>query len=225
MMTKMAELHKKQMESEAHARVQAHMENTDSNGPSMQTGQAQSQQNPVSIEDGGGGSNTWNPASAGDKNDNMVRVAIYDISFGYSSWLSPILFCSKIDVAPHTGILIYGKEYFWGGGIQKVLHEDFVTQTGQKPVEYVNLGRTQIPEELFHDWIITVTPRFNEHTYNLMDHNCNNFSEEASQFLVGSGLPDHILDAPRKVKKSCLGMLGLWVVSLAPIQGHSSFIG
>ena len=53
--------------------------------------------------------------------------------------LSPLLFCRRIEYAPHTSILIYGQEYFWGGGLQKMKHEDFVEQTGKSPVEYLEV--------------------------------------------------------------------------------------
>ena len=49
-----------------------------------------------------------------------VRLAVYDISGGWARILSPLLFCRKIKLAPHTGLLVYGREYFWAGGIQKV---------------------------------------------------------------------------------------------------------
>ena len=90
-----------------------------------------------------------------------VRLAVYDLSHGWAKILSPILFCRRIPLAPHTSrsprrresggrsrggyfrvvasvfrssqrapraarrpdrsILIFDKEYFWGGGIQKVM--------------------------------------------------------------------------------------------------------
>ena len=39
-----------------------------------------------------------------------VRLAVYDLSYGWARWLSPLLFCRRIEVAPHTAILIFGKE-------------------------------------------------------------------------------------------------------------------
>ena len=35
--------------------------------------------------------------------------------------------------------------------------------------------------------------------YDLLNHNCNNFSHETCQFLTGKGIPQHILDLPREV--------------------------
>ena len=44
--------------------------------------------------------------------------------------------------------------------------------------------------------------RFYDHNtcrYDLLNHNCNNFSHETAQFLTGRGIPQHILDLPREV--------------------------
>ena len=38
-------------------------------------------------------------------------------------------------------------------------------------------------------------------------HNCNNFSDAFSNFLVGKGIPDHIVDMPRAVIDSPLGQM------------------
>jgi len=42
-------------------------------------------------------------------------------------------------------------------------------------------------------------------TYNLLEHNCNNFSHELATILVGKGIPQHILDLPKEVMNSQLG--------------------
>lgn len=47
----------------------------------------------------------------------------------------------------HTGIIVYGKEYFFGGGLQSMAHEVFVQMHGgARPVEYIDLGATDIPQ-------------------------------------------------------------------------------
>ena len=145
-----------------------------------------------------------------------VRLAVYDISHGWARVLSPFLFCKRIELAPHTSILIFGREYFWGGGIQKCAHEDFVEQFGAPPVEIVELGHTEITEDLFHDFILTVSTRYTQNTYDLLKNNCNAFSQECAQFLLGESIPAHILAAPEIVLRSCLGRVALALLSLTP---------
>ena len=44
--------------------------------------------------------------------------------------------------------------------------------------------------------------RFAGVRYNLLEHNCNNFTEVVCRYLTGNGLPTHILDLPRKFMES-----------------------
>ncbi|KAA3479363.1 deSI-like protein [Gossypium australe] len=43
-----------------------------------------------------------------------------------------------------------------------------------------------------------INPRYTAETYSLLTHNCNNFSNEVAQFLVGSNIPDYILQLPNE---------------------------
>ena len=43
------------------------------------------------------------------------------------------------------------------------------------------------------------------HTYNLLRWNCNNFSNEVAQFLVGREIPGHVLSLPDDVMSTPLG--------------------
>lgn len=45
-------------------------------------------------------------------------------------------------------------------------------------------------QELFEDFNREVQPRFTAQTYDLMRHNCNTYTNEASQFLLGKGIPE-----------------------------------
>ena len=39
-------------------------------------------------------------------------------------------------------------------------------------------------------------------TYELFQHNCNNFTNELANFLTGKGIPQEILDLPNDVLNS-----------------------
>lgn len=154
-----------------------------------------------------------------------MRLAIYDISKGWARILSPMFLCRHIDVAPHTSILHFGQEYFWAGGIQKMRHEDFVEQVGHAPVEYLDLGPSGIPEDLFHDFILTISPRYTAETYDLLSNNCNHFSQECAQFLVGKDIPEPILDAGLKVKQSFVGRIVVGCAGLTPAARTMAMVG
>lgn len=47
----------------------------------------------------------------------------------------------------HTGLIVYGKEYFFGGGLQSMPHEVFVQMHGgERPKEYIDLGFTDLSQ-------------------------------------------------------------------------------
>jgi hypothetical protein len=46
-----------------------------------------------------------------------VSVNIYDLSQGMARNLSPMFLGKQIDGIWHTGIVVYGKEFYFGGGI------------------------------------------------------------------------------------------------------------
>ncbi|KAA3480349.1 deSI-like protein [Gossypium australe] len=52
-----------------------------------------------------------------------------------------------------------------------------------------------------------ISPRYTVETYSLLTHNCNNFSNEVAQFLVGSNIPDYILQLPSEVMSNPMGAL------------------
>lgn len=149
-----------------------------------------------------------------------VRLAVYDVSGGWAGWLSPVLFCRRIRIAPHTGILLFGHEYFWSGGLKKMTHEEFMHSWRIRPVEIVELGYTQIPEDLFQDFILNVTSQYTTDSYSVLSRNCNAFTEQCSQFLLGHGIPEYITEAPEAVKSSPLGKCLFGIAALAPSTRH-----
>ena len=116
----------------------------------------------------------------------------------------------------HTAIVVYGKEYFFGGGGIEWCRPGG-TMMG-RPLEVKDLGETQISEELFQDYLRTQSEeRFRGDRYDLFRHNCNNFSNETAQFLVGRGIPQHILDLPNEILSTPMGqMLGPMIQQMTP---------
>eukprot|EP01018_Ginkgo_biloba_P008399 Gb_25798 [translate_table: standard] len=101
----------------------------------------------------------------------------------------------------HTGVVVYGNEYYFGGGIQ---HTPVGKTPYGKPLRVVELGITHVPKEIFEDYLQEISPRYTAETYSLLHHNCNNFSNELAQFLVGCSIPDFILRLPEEVTALCL---------------------
>ncbi|KAF8672754.1 hypothetical protein HU200_049451 [Digitaria exilis] len=133
-----------------------------------------------------------------------VKLHIYDLSQGMARQLSATILGKAIEGIWHTGVVVYGREYYFGGGIQQ-------GQPGRTPygtpVRAVDLGVTHVPREMFEDFLREIGPRYTPATYNLLTHNCNNFSNEAAQFLAGTTVPSFILELPKEVMNSPVGAL------------------
>ncbi|XP_039013798.1 desumoylating isopeptidase 1-like isoform X2 [Hibiscus syriacus] len=133
-----------------------------------------------------------------------VTLNLYDLSQGLALQLSTTLLGKAIEGIWHTGVVVYGKEYYFGGGIQHAL---VGTTSYGKPIRVIDLGVTHVSEDVFEMYLQEISPRYTAETYSLLTHNCNNFSNEVAQFLVGSGIPDYILQLPNEVMSSPMGAL------------------
>ncbi len=71
----------------------------------------------------------------------------------------------------------------------------------------MDLGFTEIPEELFMEFLRDVSPRFTQETYNVFKHNCNNFTNECAQFLLGEGIPKDIVNLPNEFLNTPVGRM------------------
>ncbi|KAG8389093.1 hypothetical protein BUALT_Bualt02G0193400 [Buddleja alternifolia] len=133
---------------------------------------------------------------------NKVSLNVYDLSQGLARQLSTTFLGKAIEGIWHTGVVVYGNEYYFGGGIQSA-------PAGTTPygtsIRVVDLGITHVPKDVFEMYLEEIGPRYTAETYSLMTHNCNNFSNEAAQFLVGGTIPDYILNLPNEVMSSPMG--------------------
>jgi len=100
--------------------------------------------------------------------------------------------------------VVYGNEYFFGGGIQ---HLPSGTTPYGTPIKVVDLGITHVPQDVFEEYLQEISSRYSAETYSLLTHNCNNFSNEVAQFLVGVTIPDYIIQLPNEVMNSPMGAL------------------
>ncbi|KAF5746330.1 putative PPPDE thiol peptidase family protein [Tripterygium wilfordii] len=133
-----------------------------------------------------------------------VTLNVYDLSQGLARQLSTTFLGKVIEGIWHTGIVVYGNEYYFGGGISQA--QAGTTPYG-KPIKVVELGITHVPQDVFEMYLHEISPRYTAETYSLLTHNCNNFSNEVAQFLVGTTIPDYILQLPNEVMSSPMGAL------------------
>ncbi|KAL5562093.1 hypothetical protein UlMin_031840 [Ulmus minor] len=133
-----------------------------------------------------------------------VTLNVYDLSQGLARQLSTSFLGKAIEGIWHTGVVVYGNEYYFGGGIQ---HSPAGSTPYGTPIRVVDLGVTHVPKDIFESYLQEISPRYTAETYSLLTHNCNNFSNEVAQFLVGAGIPGYILQLPNEVMSSPMGAL------------------
>ena len=108
-----------------------------------------------------------------------VFLHVYDLSAGLGAALSPFLLGKQVGGIWHTGICVYGKEFYFGNGIN--IDEAGMTPCGV-PQQILSLGKTFVPEELVNDLLLELSATFTPESYSLLHHNCNNFSNEVRKW-------------------------------------------
>jgi len=128
-----------------------------------------------------------------------VQLAVYDLSRGMAMAMSQQILGQRIDGIWHTGIVVFDYEYYFGGGIQVSPWGVFAMQNGMQPSQLLDMGMTTKSKEELENYLRTIQSRFTAMTYDLINNNCNNFSDVVCNFLTGHGIPTHIVDLPRIV--------------------------
>ncbi|GMI11956.1 hypothetical protein TrLO_g5755 [Triparma laevis f. longispina] len=81
-----------------------------------------------------------------------VQLATYDISGGLARSLSTQFLGVQIDLIPHTGVVVDGTEYFFGGGIQRMAHASFKANHGISPISLAEVGVTSKTSAEIFSW-------------------------------------------------------------------------
>ncbi|EPQ28481.1 uncharacterized protein PFL1_03784 [Pseudozyma flocculosa PF-1] len=134
-----------------------------------------------------------------------VRLYVYDLSQGMARQLSMALTGRQIDGIWHTSIVAWDREYFFGQGIS--IASPGTSHHGA-PLETYELGHTAIDRDTFEQLLLDdLRPRFRPQDYNLLSWNCNNFTQELAQLLVGADIPDHIRSLPADFLSTPFGQM------------------
>ncbi|KAH0473109.1 MAG: hypothetical protein KVP17_003164 [Porospora cf. gigantea B] len=141
-----------------------------------------------------------------------VEIRVFDLSNGACRTWSPIVLGRRLNGIWHTGVMIYGYEYFFGGGIIK-MRPRAVDETYDMSLYTVHfLGFTEISKSELEKYLVSIDKLFQSDSYDLTTWNCNHFADHICKFLLGKGIPDYILDLPKEVEKSLMGKLILAII-------------
>ncbi|KAL3594177.1 hypothetical protein FPOAC2_08482 [Fusarium poae] len=133
-----------------------------------------------------------------------VQLFVYDLSRGLARQMSMGLLGFQLDAIYHTSIELNGKEYVYDGGIIAIRPGS--SHLGQ-PLEKIPLGTTNLPIDVIEEFLDSLRPIFTLEAYDLFHHNCNNFSDSFANFLLGKGIPEHIVKMPQAVLDSPMGRM------------------
>lgn len=106
----------------------------------------------------------------------------------------------------HTGIIVYGNEYYFGAG-RSIQHSPVGSMPHGTPLAVVDLGVTNVTKYDFEMYLQEISQHYTAETYSMLSCNCNHFSNEVSQFLVGATIPEYILQLPNQILSSPMGAL------------------
>jgi len=132
-----------------------------------------------------------------------VTLHLYDLSRGVAQVLSPWLLKEQLEGIWHTGLVVFGKEYYFGGDI----YYDTPSKTGfGTPRIAIHLGHTLRQKDELHAFIVDeLKPVFTREAYDAARNNCNHFTDKVSMYLVGRHIPDEVLRQPELMMQSSLG--------------------
>ncbi|XP_038048270.1 uncharacterized protein LOC119722295 [Patiria miniata] len=137
---------------------------------------------------------------------HAVKLYVYDLTKGLAAQMSMPLLGKHLDGVWHTSVVVFGREYFYGGGgIESCKPSG--TILGQ-PNQVHEMGTTQVDYTIWLEYMGGLgCDEFSGERYNLFEHNCNTFSNEACQFLTGNSIPTFILNLPHEVMNTPIGAM------------------
>ena len=150
-----------------------------------------------------------------------VMLYQYDLTQGLAKNLSMGFIGKQIEGVWHTAVCVYGKEYFYGGGI--CIGEPKKTPYGY-PVKEIEFGYTDKTKEEFHSYIQSINSQFTLNTYDVLNHNCNHFTDAALYYLCGKHLPDSILKQHEEILNTPLGQMFKPMLENMSRGGNNAFI-
>eukprot|EP01071_Lankesteria_metandrocarpae_P003084 Lankesteria_metandrocarpae@DN2746_c0_g1_i2.p1 len=136
------------------------------------------------------------------------RAAAVGRGVGRVSKFSYLLLGEQIGGIWHSGVVVYGHLYhFFGGAAYQSAPEVFDGCEEISPVNIHHLGYTKVQKSEFLSFLREFSREFTTATYDILERNCNHFSQLVCTFLLESMIPHYITDVPLQVKRSSIGRM------------------
>ena len=134
--------------------------------------------------------------------EQNVLLYQYDLTNGMATKVAKFMTGKDVEAIWHTSLVVYGNEYFFGGGI--CIGQPKCTPYGI-PIKESVFGKTKKTQEEFEKYLKSIDDKYNEQTYHLINNNCNHFTNDICIFLCGKGLPDDILNQHKNLSDTAFG--------------------
>lgn len=119
---------------------------------------------------------------------SSVKLHVYDLTKGLCGRHSEEIMGKKINGMFHSGIVCFGLEFYFEGGIGCASegHTRFGAQ-----YDVIHLGETTKTASEFIQWVHdNENVAYGLDKYKVLKHNCHHFSREAARFLLEESVPD-----------------------------------
>lgn len=82
--------------------------------------------------------------------------------------------------------MVFGREIFFGQGVLESVPGK--THHGQ-PVQIIDCGTTEIDQDTFNEYLLSLQDMYSPDAYHLIEFNCNHFTADVVGFLTGGTIP------------------------------------
>jgi len=126
-----------------------------------------------------------------------VVLYYYDLSNDWAKYFSPLLLGGSEAGLWHTGLAAFGREYFYGG---RICYGPPGATVWGRPTRAMRLGLTTKKLDNLREFVfMNLDRKYSRTSYDVLDRNCNHFSDEAAHFLLGRGIPDDVRLQPQRL--------------------------
>jgi len=129
-----------------------------------------------------------------------IQLYKYDLTNGVAASIAPMLFGADFNGLWHTSIVVYGREYWFGGNVFEA--EPGTTPFGL-PNHVLEMGNTmRTKADLWNFIQRELVDDFMPGTYDVLTHNGNHFTNEISRFLLNHTVPLDFMRQPEMMNQS-----------------------
>ena len=134
--------------------------------------------------------------------EQEVWLYQYDLTNGIGPKICKFMTGIEIEGVWHTSLVVFGREYFFGGGIQSGIPG--LTPYGT-PLKKTLYGKTTKTKKEFENYLDSIDNIYNAENYHIYKNNCNHFTNAIAKYLCNKPLPEDIVDQYKTLQGTPFG--------------------